>query len=147
MNLKLSYYQSTVAKTNYVYKIRLYMYILNDTNWSHSGFSAIRINLSPFTKDFRAEEHIDESITIFLWPAELQALQFQWKDRHEKKPQRFPSIRGGLVGPRTNINGPPRWNGKKKERENAVEKNSESFRRFPLSSEWNMSLLSPPSPQ
>ena len=32
----------------------------------HSGFSAIRINLSPFTKDFRAEEHNDESIDLFF---------------------------------------------------------------------------------
>ena len=62
-------YESTVAKTNYVYKIKFLIYILNGTVHSHSGFSAIRINLSPFTKDFRAEEHIDESIAIFLWSA------------------------------------------------------------------------------
>ena len=30
----------------------------------------IRINLSPFTKDFRAEEQIDESIIIFQWMVE-----------------------------------------------------------------------------
>ena len=28
----------------------------------HSGFSSPRINLSPFTKDFRGEEHYNESI-------------------------------------------------------------------------------------
>ena len=49
----------------------------------HSGFSATRINLSPFTKDFRAEEHNDESIAIFLrsdlevWPR-----IHQWKERN-----------------------------------------------------------------
>ena len=28
----------------------------------YSGFSSLRINLSPFTKDFRGEEHYNESI-------------------------------------------------------------------------------------
>ena len=28
----------------------------------HSGFSSERINLSPFTKDFRGEEQLNESI-------------------------------------------------------------------------------------
>ena len=30
--------------------------------YSNSGFPSIRINLSPFTKDFRGGEHLNESI-------------------------------------------------------------------------------------
>ena len=37
-------------------------YNVGDTN---SGFSSPRINLSPFTKDFRGEEQYNESISIF----------------------------------------------------------------------------------
>jgi len=34
---------------------------------ANSGFSSNpRINLSPFTKDFRGEEHYNESIDLFL---------------------------------------------------------------------------------
>ena len=32
----------------------------------YSGFSSHRINLSPFTKDFRGEEQYNESIIIFV---------------------------------------------------------------------------------
>jgi len=32
----------------------------------NSGFSSPRINLSPFTKDFRGEEQYNESIIIFV---------------------------------------------------------------------------------
>jgi len=36
----------------------------------NSGFSSYpRINLSPFTKDFRGEEHYNESIDLFLTPS------------------------------------------------------------------------------
>lgn len=34
----------------------------------HSGFPTQRVNLSPFTKDFRVEEHINESNTLFFTP-------------------------------------------------------------------------------
>ena len=36
--------------------------------YRYSGFSSHRINLSPFTKDFRGEEQRDESIDLFFGP-------------------------------------------------------------------------------
>jgi hypothetical protein len=41
---------------------------------NYSGFPSIRINLSPFTKDFRGGEHSNESKDNFLYPA-------LWRDR------------------------------------------------------------------
>ena len=45
-----------------------------DENWAlphtvdvNSGFSSERTNLSPFTKDFRGEEH-SKSVSLFLTP-------------------------------------------------------------------------------
>ena len=38
-------------------------------NFRHSGFPSIRINLSPFTKDFRGGEQLHESIDNFCRPA------------------------------------------------------------------------------
>ena len=35
---------------------------------SHSGFPSSRINLSPFTKDFRGGEQLNESIDQFFSP-------------------------------------------------------------------------------
>ena len=41
----------------------------------NSGFSSNpRINLSPFTKDFRGEEHYNESIDLFLTPSLLRVI-------------------------------------------------------------------------
>ena len=41
--------------------------VLAPTDKVNSGFSSNpRINLSPFTKDFRGEEHYNESIDLFF---------------------------------------------------------------------------------
>ena len=39
------------------------------TQRSYSGFPSERINLSPFTKDFRGGEQLNESFVICLWLA------------------------------------------------------------------------------
>ena len=48
----------------------------------HSGFSSPRINLSPFTKDFRGEEHYNESIDLFLGSCIIAGRHFL-KETHE----------------------------------------------------------------
>ena len=51
------------------------------SGWNYSGFSSNpRINLSPFTKDFRGEEQYNESIDEFL-QSHLQVRRYQRNNR------------------------------------------------------------------
>ena len=43
---------------------------------NYSGFPSERINLSPFTKDFRGGEQLNESLTICLWLTSVSLIRF-----------------------------------------------------------------------
>ena len=49
----------------YVHRIKIFLIT------SYSGFPSERINLSPFTKDFRGGEQLNESEIICLWLASV----------------------------------------------------------------------------
>ena len=55
---KINHFWKEVGKLKYIFESRGRI----------SGFSSQRINLSPFTKDFRGEEQINESNLYFSCP-------------------------------------------------------------------------------
>ena len=62
----------------------------------YSGFSSHRINLSPFTKDFRGEEQNNESKDLFFKPYQVGCINLKIHINH-----RTLKTRCRLVGPST----------------------------------------------
>ena len=64
--------------------------------YRYSGFSSHRINLSPFTKDFRGEEQNNESKDLFFKPYQVGCINLKIHINH-----RTLKTRCRLVGPST----------------------------------------------